>query len=70
MAANIIKADDGATVYVIGSRSAIASAGPIPGRTPTSVPSKVPRSPKPKFVRVRALAKPSRSEFTLLIAAP
>jgi hypothetical protein len=70
MAANIIRADDGATVYVIGSKSAIARAGPIPGRTPTSVPSKVPRRPKPKLVRVRALTKPSRSAFTLLIAAP
>ena len=65
-----MRADDGATVYVIGSKSAIASAGPIPGSTPTSVPSRVPRSPKAKLVRVRALAKPSRSEFTLFIAAP
>jgi hypothetical protein len=66
----MMSADDGATVYVIGRRSAIASAGPMPGKTPTRVPSKVPRSPKPKFVRVRALAKPSISEFTLFIAAP
>jgi hypothetical protein len=65
-----MSADDGLTVYVIGSKSAMASAGPIPGRTPTSVPSKVPRSPNPKFVSVRALAKPSISEFTLFIAAP
>jgi hypothetical protein len=65
-----MRADAGLTVYVIGSRSAMASAGPMPGRTPTRVPRKVPSKPKPKLLRVRALAKPSISELTLSIRAP
>ena len=56
-------------MYVIGKSSAIASAGPIPGRTPTSVPRKVPRSPNIKFDSVNALAKPSSKELKLLTLA-
>ena len=56
-----MRAEAGLTVYVIGNKSAIASAGPIPGRTPTRVPRKVPSNPKPRLVRVSALAKPFRT---------
>jgi hypothetical protein len=65
-----MSADAGLTVYVIGSKSAIARAGPIPGRTPTRVPRKVPSNPKPRLLRVRALANPSISELKLLIRDP
>jgi hypothetical protein len=65
-----MSADAGLTVYVIGKSSAIASAGPIPGRTPTSVPRNVPSNPKPKFVKVSALAKPSIRDCTLFITLP
>jgi hypothetical protein len=67
IAANIISADAGLTVYVIGSNNAIASAGPMPGSTPTSVPRNVPSKPKPRLLSVSALAKPSKREFRLLI---
>lgn len=40
MEANMMSAEAGLTVYVIGNRSAIANAGPIPGSTPTRVPEK------------------------------
>ena len=47
------------TVKQIGSKSPIASAGPIPGKTPTSVPRNVPSKPNIKFVAVKAVWKPS-----------
>jgi hypothetical protein len=65
-----MRADAGLTVYVIGSKRAMANAGPIPGRTPTRVPRNVPRSPKPRLLRVSALAKPSIKELKLLIRDP
>jgi hypothetical protein len=40
-----MRADVGSTESVTGRRSAIARAGPIPGRTPTRVPRKVPSNP-------------------------
>jgi hypothetical protein len=58
MAANIIRAEAGLTVYVIGKSKAIAKAGPMPGRTPTSVPRTVPSNPNIRLLRVRAPAKP------------
>jgi hypothetical protein len=70
MAANMINADAGLTVYVIGRSKAIARAGPIPGSTPTSVPRKVPSKPKPKLLKVSALANPSINELKLFIKAP
>jgi hypothetical protein len=67
MAANMINAEAGLTVYVIGKSKAIASAGPIPGKTPTNVPRIVPSRPNIKFVRVKAPAKPVSSDSTLPI---
>src|ERR687890_2728979 len=50
---------------VIGSRSAIVSAGPIPGSTPTNVPSRTPMAANARFSGVRTVPKPSiRSEMT------
>ena len=48
---------------VIGSNKAMASAGPIPGNTPTSVPRNVPRSPNKIFIGVIADAKPFNIEL-------
>src|ERR1700754_2839167 len=44
---------------VIGSSSATVSAGPIPGSTPTSVPSVTPAAASSRFWRVRTSVKPS-----------
>jgi hypothetical protein len=66
MAANIINAEVGLTVKHTGSSKPIASAGPIPGNTPTRVPRKVPRRPNIKFVGVKAVWKPSINIAKLL----
>ena len=66
----MINAEAGLTVYVIGKSNAIANAGPIPGKTPTSVPSMVPSKPNNKFVRVSAPAKPVSNDSILLIRVP
>jgi hypothetical protein len=70
MEANIMSADAGATDIVIGRRSAMAKAGPMPGNTPTKVPKNVPARPYIKLVAVKAVAKPSRSKFILFISMP
>ena len=50
---------------VIGSSSAIVSAGPIPGSTPTNVPSSTPMAANARFSGERTVPKPSsRSEMT------
>ena len=41
-----------------GSSKATVNAGPIPGSTPTAVPSVVPSSPHKIFAGVRATANP------------
>jgi hypothetical protein len=66
MAANIINAEVGLTVKVIGSNKPIAKAGPIPGSTPTSVPKKVPKRPNIKFVGVNTVWNPSNKRVKLL----
>src|SRR3954468_5308600 len=58
MPANKIKAEAGSTLKVIGSSSAIVSAGPRPGRTPIAVPSVVPTRHHIRLVGVSATAKP------------
>jgi hypothetical protein len=64
MAANIINAEVGSTVNVIGRSKVIARAGPIPGRTPTRVPSKLPIKPNIRFVRVSEPRRPSMNSIT------
>ena len=44
MPANMMKAVVGSSTYVIGSSSATVIAGPMPGSTPTAVPSRTPNS--------------------------
>jgi hypothetical protein len=63
----MISADAGETVNVIGSSKAIASAGPIPGRTPTKVPRNVPSNPNPILTGVIAAIKPLIKESRLSI---
>ena len=43
MPANMINAAIGETLKVIGISIAIVASGPMPGRTPISVPSRQPR---------------------------
>src|SRR5262245_62428930 len=61
MPAKRIKAEVGSTLKVIGSRSAMVSAGPSPGSTPIAVPSVVPTRHHSRFIGVSATAKPLRS---------
>src|SRR5574342_575553 len=61
MPANMMKAGVGSSEYVAGNSKATVSAGPMPGRTPTAVPSVTPARAQARFVRVSALAKPAPS---------
>src|SRR3954466_6215448 len=66
MPANMMKAPVGSSkLNVIGSSSAIVSAGPIPGSTPTNVPSSTPMAANARFSGERTVPNPSmRSERT------
>ncbi len=60
MPANRMNAPTGSEkLNVIGSSSATVSAGPMPGSTPTSVPSVTPAAASSRFWTDRTLAKPS-----------
>src|SRR3979411_360496 len=61
MPANRMKAAVGSTLKVIGSNSAMVSAGPSPGSTPNAVPSVVPTRHHTRFIGVSATAKPLSS---------
>lgn len=52
---------------VTGRSKAIASAGPMPGSTPTRVPRNVPIKPYIKLVAVNAVANPSTKRLKLFI---
>src|SRR5215211_6130067 len=58
MPANRMKAEVGSTLKVIGSSSAMVSAGPKPGSTPIAVPSVVPTRHHIRLIGVSATAKP------------
>ena len=58
MPANRMKAAVGSTLKVIGSSSAMVSAGPRPGSTPIAVPSVVPTRHHIRLIGVSATAKP------------
>src|SRR3712207_3545096 len=59
-----MKAPVALTWKVIGSSSAMVSAGPIPGSTPTAVPRKQPSSAQPRLPSVSALKKPRERPAT------
>jgi hypothetical protein len=62
MPANMMKAPIGSLkLKVSGSSSAIATAGPIPGSTPTKVPSVTPAAASSRFSGRSAVPKPSAS---------
>src|SRR5262245_40350398 len=61
MPANRMNAAVGSTLKVIGSSSAMVSAGPSPGSTPIAVPSVVPTRHHSRFIGVSATAKPLSS---------
>ena len=44
-----MKAEVGSSLYVTGSSSATVRAGPIPGSTPTAVPSGTPSNAQSRF---------------------
>ena len=48
----------GSSLKVIGSSSATVSAGPMPGSTPTAVPSSTPMSANSRFIGWMAMVRP------------
>src|SRR3954470_19192911 len=56
------------TSPVIGSSMATATAGPMPGSTPTAVPSAQPNRAHSRLAGVMATAKPCRSAFRMSMA--
>ncbi len=48
----------GSSLKVIGSSSATVSAGPMPGSTPTAVPSSTPISANSRFIGCSATVRP------------
>ena len=68
MPANKTKIAVAGTLNVKGSNKAIVSAGPIPGSTPTRVPTKQPRKPYINVMGCKATANPCIRESNELIA--
>src|SRR6187402_1788686 len=60
MPPNMMKALVGSSPNVTGRRSATVSAGPMPGSTPTAVPSVTPANAQARWGQVSALANPAR----------
>lgn len=57
------------TLAVIGSSMATATAGPMPGKTPTAVPSAQPSKAHSRFMGVAAVAKPCSNASNKSITA-
>src|SRR5918994_2209511 len=55
----MMRAPVGSSLKVMGNTIAIVGSGPMPGRTPTSVPSMQPARHKARFSQDRATLKPS-----------
>ena len=60
----------GPSENVTGSRMAVPATGPMPGSTPTSMPSTQPISANRRFAGSSAVAKPCSRSSKLLNAAP
>src|SRR5205085_12685144 len=58
------------TFAVMGSSMATATAGPMPGSTPTAVPSTQPTKAHNRLIGVIAVAKPCRREAKMSISDP
>src|SRR6478752_2543668 len=70
MPAKKIIEDVTSTLAVMGSNMATATAGPMPGSTPTAVPSRQPTKAHIKFAGVIAVAKPCSSALRMSISNP
>src|SRR6185369_8299005 len=70
MPAKKIIEDVTSTLAVMGSNMATATAGPMPGNTPTAVPSTQPTKAHSKFAGVIAVTKPCRSALRISISEP
>ena len=64
----MMKAASGVSVLVTGRSSAMVSAGPMPGRMPTSVPSVTPTKAQPRLASVSAVEKPASRCCSVVIA--
>src|SRR3954469_9221486 len=58
------------TLAVIGSSMATATAGPMPGSTPTAVPSTQPTKAHSRLIGLIAVAKPCRREAKMSMSDP
>src|SRR5262245_66673053 len=58
MPANMMSEPAGSSLNVTGSNSATVSAGPMPGSTPTAVPSSTPISAYNRFIGCSATTRP------------
>src|SRR3954464_4959196 len=67
MPANMIIDAVGSTWEVSGSSIATVSAGPMPGSTPTAVPTMQPTKAHSRLIGVPAVAKPCRREVPMSI---
>ena len=63
----MMKALIGSRLKVTGSRTATVSAGPMPGSTPTAVPSVTPASAHARCGSVIAFAKPAASAVRISV---
>src|ERR1700710_439473 len=68
MPANMMNAALGGRLYVRGSSRATVIAGPMPGSTPTAVPSSTPITAYNRFIGVAACSNPWSSQFRLSIS--
>src|SRR6476659_8943558 len=69
MPANMIIDAVGSTCAVSGSSIATVSAGPMPGSTPTAVPTMQPTKAHSRLMGVAAVAKPCMSWFRMSMPA-
>jgi hypothetical protein len=60
MPESIMMAEAGGIAKVTGRSKAMVAAGPIPGRTPISVPTKQPAKQSRRFMGVTAMLNPVR----------
>src|SRR3990167_2069605 len=58
------------TFAVMGRSIATATAGPMPGSTPTAVPSTQPTKAHSRLMGLIAVAKPCRSAFRMSMSEP
>src|SRR6478672_11739844 len=58
------------TLAVMGSSIATATAGPMPGSTPTAVPSTQPTKAHSRLIGLMAVANPPRSEEKMSMSDP